>query len=42
MNRVSIGVQSFDPGVLAKLGRRHTAEDAERAIRQAAAVIENV
>jgi putative oxygen-independent coproporphyrinogen III oxidase len=42
VNRVSIGVQSFDPGVLAKLGRRHTAEDAERAIRQAAAVIENV
>src|SRR6266545_408774 len=31
VNRVSVGVQSFDPGVLAKLGRRHgpDAADAE-------------
>ena len=36
MNRVSVGAQSFDPGVLAKLGRRHSPEDAERAIRAAA------
>ncbi|MGC4000050.1 MAG: radical SAM family heme chaperone HemW [Anaeromyxobacter sp.] len=42
VNRVSIGVQSFDPGVLAKLGRRHGAERAEQAIRQAAQVFGNV
>lgn len=42
VNRVSIGVQSFDPGVLAKLGRRHGPEAAERAIRLCAAVIPNV
>lgn len=42
VNRVSIGVQSFDPGVLAKLGRRHGPERAEAAIREAAAVIPNV
>ena len=42
VNRVSVGVQSFDPGVLAKLGRRHGPEAAERAIRAAAAVIPNV
>jgi putative oxygen-independent coproporphyrinogen III oxidase len=42
VNRFSIGVQSFDPGVLVKLGRRHGPDDAERAIRTAAAVIENV
>src|SRR5512133_3810002 len=36
VNRVSVGVQSFDPGVLAKLGRRHGPEAAERAIRLAA------
>ncbi len=36
VNRVSIGVQSFDPGVLAKLGRRHSPEAAERAIGIAA------
>jgi oxygen-independent coproporphyrinogen-3 oxidase len=36
VNRVSVGVQSFDPGVLAKLGRRHSPEAAERAIRLAA------
>jgi oxygen-independent coproporphyrinogen-3 oxidase len=42
VNRVSIGVQSFDPGVLAKLGRRHGPEAAERAIREAADVLGNV
>jgi putative oxygen-independent coproporphyrinogen III oxidase len=36
VNRVSVGVQSFDPGVLAKLGRRHGPDAAERAIRTAA------
>lgn len=41
VNRVSVGAQSFDPGVLAKLGRRHAAEAAERAIRDAADVIGN-
>jgi len=42
VNRVSIGVQSFDPAVLAKLGRRHRAPQAERAIREVARVIPNV
>jgi oxygen-independent coproporphyrinogen-3 oxidase len=42
VNRVSIGVQSFDPGVLAKLGRRHGPDAAERAIREALAVIPDV
>jgi oxygen-independent coproporphyrinogen-3 oxidase len=42
VNRVSIGVQSFDPGVLAKLGRRHGPEAAERAIRAAAEELGNV
>jgi oxygen-independent coproporphyrinogen-3 oxidase len=42
VNRISVGVQSFDPGVLAKLGRRHGPEAAERAIRIAAAEIPNV
>jgi oxygen-independent coproporphyrinogen-3 oxidase len=42
VNRVSVGVQSFDPGVLAKLGRRHGPEAAERAIRTAAAELPNV
>jgi oxygen-independent coproporphyrinogen-3 oxidase len=36
VNRVSVGAQSFDPGVLAKLGRRHGPDAAERAIRVAA------
>jgi len=31
-NRVSFGVQSFDPTVLAYLGRRHSPEQAERAV----------
>ena len=42
VTRVSIGVQSFDPVVLRKLGRRHGPGDAERAIREVAAVIPNV
>ncbi len=42
VNRVSVGAQSFEPGVLAKLGRRHGPEAAERAIREAAAEIGNV
>ncbi len=42
VNRISVGAQSFDPGVLAKLGRRHGPEAAERAIREAAEGIGNV
>jgi oxygen-independent coproporphyrinogen-3 oxidase len=41
VNRVSLGVQSFDPGVLAKLGRRHGPEAAEHALRLAAEEIGN-
>ena len=36
INRLSIGVQSFDDGLLALLGRRHSAADAEDAYRMAA------
>ncbi len=42
VNRISVGVQSFDPGVLAKLGRRHSPEAAERAVREAAEALGNV
>ena len=35
INRLSIGVQSFDDGLLRTLGRRHSAADAEQAFRQA-------
>jgi oxygen-independent coproporphyrinogen-3 oxidase len=42
IDRVSIGVQSFDPGVLAQLGRRHDGAAAARAIAAAAAVIPSV
>jgi oxygen-independent coproporphyrinogen-3 oxidase len=42
VTRVSIGVQSFDPGVLAQLGRRHDGQSAAGAIATAAAVIPNV
>jgi oxygen-independent coproporphyrinogen-3 oxidase len=42
VNRVSVGVQSFDRGVLAKLGRRHGPDAAERAIREAVEEIGNV
>ncbi len=34
-NRISLGVQSFDPSVLAALGRSHTPEQAEIAVREA-------
>jgi oxygen-independent coproporphyrinogen-3 oxidase len=42
VNRVSIGVQSFDPVVLRKLGRRHSPEDAARAVEIAVAAFPNV
>lgn len=43
VNRVSLGVQSFDDAVLASLGRAHTADEAMRAIGSAyAAGVENV
>ena len=35
INRLSIGVQSFDDGLLTLLGRRHNAEDAVEAYRMA-------
>ncbi len=35
VNRISIGVQSFDDALLRMLGRRHTAEDAAGAYRMA-------
>jgi len=41
VNRVSIGVQSFDPGVLAQLGRRHDPGTAARAVRTAAEELGN-
>jgi putative oxygen-independent coproporphyrinogen III oxidase len=34
-NRISLGVQSFDPSVLASLGRTHTPDEAEAAIEAA-------
>jgi oxygen-independent coproporphyrinogen-3 oxidase len=42
VNRISVGVQSFDPGVLRKLGRRHSPAAAEAAVRAAAEGIGNV
>lgn len=43
VNRLSLGVQSFEPGVLATLGRSHSPSDAEDAFRAArAAGFENV
>ncbi len=36
-NRLSLGAQSFDPGRLAALGRRHSADDTRRAVDQARA-----
>lgn len=35
VNRLSLGVQSFDPGLLRALGRRHSPEDVIRAVGQA-------
>lgn len=37
VNRLSIGVQSLDDGTLAKLSRRHTADEARDAVRSARA-----
>ena len=42
VNRLSLGVQSFDDGVLAVLGRAHSADDARRAVRAAQTRFENV
>jgi oxygen-independent coproporphyrinogen-3 oxidase len=42
VNRVSLGVQSFDAGVLAKLGRRHSPEAAARAARAVLAELPNL
>ena len=41
VNRISMGVQSFDDAVLAEMGRGHTAAMAEVAFRQAKAVFPN-
>lgn len=35
INRLSIGIQSFNNELLQLIGRRHTAEEAEKAVRQA-------
>lgn len=43
VNRVSFGVQSFDPGALAWMGRLHTPSDAEVAVARArAAGVDNL
>ncbi|MFN4894736.1 MAG: radical SAM family heme chaperone HemW [Pseudomonadota bacterium] len=43
VNRISFGVQSFDDHKLALLGRNHTADEAKRALEQAARVgIKNI
>src|SRR5439155_11729439 len=42
VNRISLGVQSFDEGMLARLGRIHGADDARRAIEAALASFDNV
>jgi oxygen-independent coproporphyrinogen-3 oxidase len=42
VNRLSIGVQSFDDGMLAALGRIHSAAEARRAIDGALRVFDNV
>jgi oxygen-independent coproporphyrinogen-3 oxidase len=42
VNRLSLGVQSFDAEVLRQLGRRHAPADAERALRLATAALSNV
>ena len=42
VNRVSLGVQSFDGRMLAELGRIHGADEARRAIEAAAAAFDNV
>ena len=42
VSRLSLGVQSFDGEVLRQLGRRHTPEQAARALRLAASALGNV
>ena len=42
VNRLSIGVQSFDPAALAFLGRAHDADEARRAIAAAQAAVPRV
>lgn len=42
INRISLGVQSFDDGMLAALGRIHGAREARRAIDAARASFDNV
>lgn len=42
VNRLSIGVQSFDDAVLHILGRAHTADDARKAIERARTRLDNV
>jgi len=43
VNRISFGVQTFDDAALARIGRIHSASEAERAVRQAQdAGIENI
>jgi oxygen-independent coproporphyrinogen-3 oxidase len=42
VNRLSVGVQSFQRDVLRKLGRRHGPERAEEALRAAVRIFENV
>ncbi len=42
VNRISIGVQSFDDRMLTALGRIHSADDARRAIAAALAAFDNV
>jgi len=42
VNRLSLGVQSFDDAMLAQLGRIHSADEAKRAIEIAQASFDNV
>ena len=42
INRISVGVQSFDDGMLQALGRIHSAGDAQRAIEAALEALGNV
>jgi oxygen-independent coproporphyrinogen-3 oxidase len=42
VNRLSLGIQSFDDGKLRSLGRIHSAQEARRAIEMAQASFENI
>jgi oxygen-independent coproporphyrinogen-3 oxidase len=42
VNRISIGIQSFDERMLAALGRIHSADEARRAVEAAASSFDNV